>query len=241
MRQVDAGHERADGSALPPYVRAERARHAERAAMVEEQIAARGIRDAAVLDAMRRIPREAFLPRAVRAHAYEDTALPIACDQTISQPYIVALMCEALELDTLEKPRAETSVLEVGTGSGYAAAVLAELCGHVYGIERHAALVEAARSSLDAVGIANVDVIHGDGSKGHPEAAPYDGISVAAGAPVIPEALREQLAIGGRLVIPVDEAGGAQQLVCVRRAGPATWHERRLGGVRFVPLVGGRT
>jgi protein-L-isoaspartate(D-aspartate) O-methyltransferase len=200
--------------------------------MVERQLAARGIRDARVLDAMRRVPRHGFVATALRRDAYDDTPLPIEEGQTISQPYIVALMLEAARLDAADR------MLEVGAGSGYASAVAAQLVAHVDAIERHPRLVELARERLARLGIANVDVHAGDGSAGWPSGAPYDAIVVAAAGPRVPEALREQLAVGGRLVLPVASGHGAQRLVLVERRGESEWREDDLGGVMFVPLVG---
>jgi protein-L-isoaspartate(D-aspartate) O-methyltransferase len=190
----------------------------------------RGIRDRRVLEAMAQVPRHLFLPPEQRAEAYEDRALPIASGQTISQPYIVALMAEALQLQRGER------VLEVGAGSGYAAAVLSLLAGDVYTIERHADLAEEAERRLHDLGYRNVHVFAGDGTDGLPAYAPYDGIVVPAAAPWVPRPLREQLAEGGRLVIPV---GGHndQVLLRVTRQGLETRSER-LCDVRFVPLIG---
>ncbi len=204
----------------------------QREQMVERQIAARGVRSEAVLDAMRRVRREGFLPSYLGEFAYEDTPLPIEEEQTISQPYIVAFMIEALELEGHER------VLEVGTGSGYAAAVLAEVAEDVYTIERHERLARLAEERLAQQGYRNVHVRCGDGTLGWPEAAPFDAIVVAAGGPRVPEALREQLAIGGRLVIPVGEKVGLQTLRRVTRVRPDEFREEDLGGVRFVPLIG---
>ena len=205
--------------------------HPQREAMVAQQIAARGVRDPLVLRAMRKVPREAFLAEELREFAYEDSPLPIAEEQTISQPYIVAYMIEALGLRGYER------VLEIGTGSGYAAAVLAEIADEVYTIERHRSLAERARRLLAELGYSNVHVIHGDGTKGWPEAAPYDAIVVTAGGPAVPASLREQLAIGGRLVIPVGPVGD-QRLVRVTRTADDQYREEKLAGVRFVPLIG---
>jgi protein-L-isoaspartate(D-aspartate) O-methyltransferase len=204
----------------------------ERGWMVARQLEARGIRDARVIEAMKRIPRHAFVAAAMRREAYEDSPLPIEEGQTISQPYIVALMLEAARLGAADR------MLEVGAGSGYASAVAAQLVAHVDAVERHARLVELARARLARLGIANVDVHVGDGSAGWPSGAPYDAIVVAAAGPRVPAALREQLAVGGRLVIPVASGYGAQRLVLVERRGDADWHEDDLGGVMFVPLVG---
>jgi len=194
-------------------------------------LAQRGIRDQRVLEAMLRVPRELFVPPQVRAQAYEDRALPIEGGQTISQPYIVALMAEALALEPNER------VLEVGTGSGYAAAVLSLLASEVYTIERHRELAESAERRLQELGYRNVHVFVGDGTDGLPAYAPYDGIVVPAAAPWVPRPLREQLAEGGRLVIPV---GGQSEQVLLRvtRRGHQTRSER-LCEVRFVPLIGG--
>jgi protein-L-isoaspartate(D-aspartate) O-methyltransferase len=202
----------------------------DRAAMVKRQLARRGIADERVLDAFRRVPREAFVRNDLQRYAYEDNPLPIGEGQTISQPYVVALMTEAARV----KP--EARVLDVGTGSGYAAVILAELAKEVVTIERHGALADKARKTLDALGYANVEVLEGDGTRGVPARAPYDAILVAAGAPVVPASLKEQLADGGRLVIPVG-SGGYQDLTVVTRWGDA-FEEEDLGGVRFVPLVG---
>lgn len=217
---------------MPPREELRRARESERAAMVERQVARRGLADPAVLDALRAVPREAFVPEELAPHAYEDSPLPIAAGQTISQPYVVALMAAALEL------RPEDRVLEVGTGSGYAAAVLAELAGEVYTIERHAELAESAAERLRAIGRGDVRVRHGDGTLGWPEHAPYDAIVVAAGGPEVPAALLDQLAPGGRLVIPIGSTPRLQRLVRVRRTAAGDLEREDLGGVRFVPLVG---
>ena len=200
--------------------------------MVATQIAGRGIRDARVLEAMRQVPRHAFVAAALRRDAYEDTPLPIEEGQTISQPSIVALMLEAARLAPTDR------MLEIGAGSGYACAVAARLVAHVDAIERHARLVELARERLARLGCRNVDVHVGDGSAGWPAGAPYDAIVAAAAGPRVPAPLREQLAIGGRLVLPVDSGHGAQRLVLVTRTAADAWHEDDLGGVMFVPLVG---
>lgn len=199
--------------------------------MVEYQIERRGIANPRLLDAMRRVPREAFLPRRLQEFAYEDTPLPIASGQTISQPYIVALMLDALDLD------ASARVLDVGTGSGYAAAVLAEIAGQVYSIERIAELAESAGTLLRELGYHNVEIIHGDGSVGWPEAQPYDGIVVAAGGPDAPDALKQQLKVGGHLVVPVGESG-FQGLMRITRIAEDEFDQQHLGNVRFVPLIG---
>jgi protein-L-isoaspartate(D-aspartate) O-methyltransferase len=198
--------------------------------MVEEQLSARGIRDERVLDAMRRVPREAFIPADLAEYAYDDGPLPIAEGQTISQPYIVALMAEAARI----APGAR--VLEVGTGSGYAAAVVGELAVEVVTIERHKALADSARETLRQAGYANIEVIEGDGSRGVPERAPYSAILVAAGAPAPPDSLKQQLADGGRLVIPIS-VNAHQELRVITRRGEE-FEVEDLGAVRFVPLLG---
>lgn len=202
-----------------------------RARMVQRDIAGRGIRDGAVLAVMGEVPREAFLPPALADHAYDDSALPIAAGQTISQPYIVAAMAEAAEL------HAEDRVLEIGAGSGYGAAVLRGLAEVVVTVERHPELAEAAAVNLAEAGMGDVVVVEGDGSVGWPELAPYDAIVVTAAGPRIPPSLVAQLADGGRLVMPVGARGGAQQLIRVRRRG-LELTEEDLGPVAFVPLVG---
>ena len=199
--------------------------------MVAEQLRARDIEDERVLAAMERVPRERFVPDDLRAAAYDDAALPIGAGQTISQPYMVARMCEALAL------RGDERVLEVGSGSGYAAAVLAELADEVVTIERLPELAERARANLEAAGYGGrVDVYVGDGSVGFPERAPYAGIVVAAAAPEFPRALYEQLEPRGRLVVPVGGRGGQRLELAVRSPeGPAVI---RSVPCRFVPLVG---
>jgi protein-L-isoaspartate(D-aspartate) O-methyltransferase len=199
--------------------------------MIERQIKSRGIRDPDLLQAMRDVPREIFVPEDLREFAYDDTALPIAEGQTISQPYIVAIMIEAAGVEPGDK------VLEVGAGSGYAAAVLSRIAGDVIAIERHKALADAAEVRLAELGYTNVTVIAGDGSGGLPEEAPFDAILVAARGPRLPEALKRQLKAGGRLVIPV---GGedVQSLLCITRNGDEDWSTHVLDRVRFVPLIG---
>jgi protein-L-isoaspartate(D-aspartate) O-methyltransferase len=204
----------------------------ERRRMVEQQVAARGIGSRAVLEALAKVRREGYVPSYLGEFAYEDTPLPIEEEQTISQPYIVAFMVDALGLAGGEK------VLEVGTGSGYAAAVLAEIAGEVYTIERHERLARAAEERLARDGYRNVHVRHGDGTLGWDEAAPFDAIVVAAGGPAVPATLRRQLAVGGRLVIPIGETVGMQKLVRVTRRSETEFDEEELAGVRFVPLVG---
>lgn len=203
---------------------------AKRARMVEEQLRARGIRDERVLSAMGKVPREEFISAADADNAYGDYPLPIGAGQTISQPYIVASMVEALELQP------EDRVLEVGTGTGYQAAILGELADEVWSIERHAELAEKARETLQRLGYSNVHVMTGDGSLGLPEHAPYNKILVAAAAPHTPETLVAQLAEGGRLVVPVGSRT-EQQVLVVRKIGDQTAVTPR-EGCRFVPLVG---
>ena len=200
--------------------------------MVEKQIASRGVADRRVLDAMRAVPREAFVPAAAAEFAYEDTPLAIEEGQTISQPYVVALMTEALQLTPRDR------VLEIGAGSGYAAAVLSRVAAEVYAMERHAVLAELARRRIRELGYHNVHILHGDGTLGCAEHAPYDAIVVAAGGPSVPEALRAQLVIGGRLVIPVGATRQEQELVRVTRTGENEYEQEGLGEVRFVPLIG---
>jgi protein-L-isoaspartate(D-aspartate) O-methyltransferase len=198
--------------------------------MVDEQLQGRDVADERVLAAMRRVPRELFVPPEARAQAYDDAALGIGHGQTISQPYMVARICEALDLRGAER------VLDVGTGSGYQAAVLAELAADVYTIERIAALAEQARANLAAAGYERVEVHVGDGTLGLPEHAPYDAIAVAAAAPEPPPSLYEQLRPNGRLVVPVGRRWGQELLVVVRSPeGPAVL---RSVPCRFVPLVG---
>jgi protein-L-isoaspartate(D-aspartate) O-methyltransferase len=203
-----------------------------REAMVERQIAGRGIKDARLLAAMRAVPREMFVPEAARALAYEDGPLPIEAGQTISQPYIVALMIEAAGVAPGSR------VLEIGAGSGYAAAILSRIAAEVVAIERHAALADLAAARMDRLGYANVRIETGDGSAGWPAAAPYDAILVAASGSHVPEALVRQLRTGGTLVMPVGPPGGAQNLVRITRLGGADWKQEELAPVRFVPLIG---
>jgi protein-L-isoaspartate(D-aspartate) O-methyltransferase len=198
--------------------------------MVEHQLRRRGIEDDRVLEAMGRVPRELFVPERERVFAYEDVALPLAAGQTISQPYMVARICEELALTGRER------VLDVGTGSGYQAAVVAELAAEVHTIERIPKLVELARRNLDAAGYRQVHVHEGDGTLGLPEHAPFGAIAVAAAAPALPETLYEQLEPRGRLVVPIGERGAQLLEVIVRSPeGPAV---ARTVPCRFVPLVG---
>jgi protein-L-isoaspartate(D-aspartate) O-methyltransferase len=200
--------------------------------MVDRQIAGRGVRDRRVLEAMRAIPREAFVSERLAESAYDDSPLPIGEEQTISQPYVVALMAEALEI------RPEDNVLEIGAGSGYAAAVLSRLGRKVYAVERHESLAREAEERLTRLGYSNVRILHGDGTLGWPEHAPYDAIVVAAGGPEVPPALLDQLAEGGRLVIPIGPDPRNQDLVRVRRRTEGGTAREILGPVRFVPLIG---
>jgi len=198
--------------------------------MVEHQLRGRGIEDERVLAAMAEVPREEFVPARLRDRAYADSALPIAEEQTISQPWIVAAICQALALDGSEL------VLEVGTGSGYSAAVLSLLADHVVSIERHEALSRGAGAVLRSLGIANVELAVGDGSLGFPARAPYDAIACHATAPEPPAALIEQLVEGGRLVLPL-AAEDADMLTLLRRRSEGSEREV-IGPCRFVPLIG---
>lgn len=201
-----------------------------RQVMVETQLKRRGITDPRVLAAMSKIPRHHFVPRHLRDQAYGDYPLPIGEDQTISQPYIVALMTQALELTGNDK------VLELGAGSGYQAAILAELAAQVFTVERISSLAQAAQQALTALGYTNVHVQVADGTLGWPEEAPFDAILVTAGSPQVPPPLVEQLAVGGRLLIPVGDSY-SQTLTRVRRTPEGLKHEY-LGGCRFVKLIG---
>jgi protein-L-isoaspartate(D-aspartate) O-methyltransferase len=200
--------------------------------MVQRQIAGRGVRDVAVLAAMRRVPRERFIPEYLSHRAYDDEPLPIGQGQTISQPYVVAWMTEALRLEPRDR------VLEIGTGSGYAAAVLATIVAEVYTVERLERLAESARRRLADLGYANVHVRHGDGTLGWPEHAPYDAIVVTASGPDVPPSLLRQLAIGGYLVMPVGSTSLFQRLVRVVRQGEDAYEREMLEEVSFVRLIG---
>lgn len=200
--------------------------------MVRNQLLERGIRDPAVLEAMAQVPREEFVPEHLREMAYADAPLPIGREQTISQPYVVALMTEALELSSGDR------VLEIGSGSGYAAAILGQIADQVYTVERHKELAQEAAGRFRALGYSNIHVLHGDGTLGWPEHAPYDAIVVTAGGPQVPAPLREQLAVGGRLVIPVGSTLYSQELIRLRRTAADQFQRENLGAVRFVPLVG---
>ncbi|MCU0953826.1 MAG: protein-L-isoaspartate(D-aspartate) O-methyltransferase [Hyphomicrobium sp.] len=200
--------------------------------MVERQLERRGIRDPLVLGAMRRVPREMFIPAEYADKAYEDRPLPIGAGQTISQPYIVACMIEALALRGGEK------VLEIGGGSGYAAAVMADIAAQVFTIERIPELAETARANLAAAGVKNISVRCSDGTDGWPEEAPFDAILVSAGAPAEPRTLMEQMKIGGRMAVPIGNDPTEQQLFGVRRMGDDAFEHTPLTHVRFVPLIG---
>jgi protein-L-isoaspartate(D-aspartate) O-methyltransferase len=198
--------------------------------MVEHQLRRRGIADERVLAAMGEVPRERFVPERHRGRAYADTALPIGEGQTISQPWIVAAICQALGLEGSER------VLEVGSGSGYSAAVLARLAAEVTGVERYESLATEARRALDRIGVENVELLVGDGTLGVPERSPFEAIAVHAAAPAPPRTLLGQLADGGRLVVPI-AADGADLLTVFRRAGAELVREE-IGPCRFVPLIG---
>lgn len=200
--------------------------------MIREHLRGRGIRDQAVIEAMREVPREKFIDENLAEVAYGDHPLSIAGGQTISQPYIVAYMTEALELSRTDR------VLEIGTGSGYAAAILSRIVTTVYSVERLGALAQSARERLARLGYRNIIIHEGDGTLGWAKHAPYDAIVVTAGAPHVPQPLLEQLAPGGRLVIPVGMSADVQMLVRVRRAGEGDYRTEELCAVRFVPLIG---
>lgn len=203
---------------------------ARRREMVRRDLEGRGVRDPRVLAAMREVPRERFVPDDLIPAAYDDAPLPIGEGQTISQPYVVALMAEAARIGRDDR------VLEVGAGSGYAAAVLAELAREVWAVEQSAALARSAASRLERLGYARVHVVNGDGSQGLPQAAPFDAIIVSAAAPTLPRPLLDQLAPGGRLVIPVGERD-AQSLYRLTRTYAGTYDRQDLGPVAFVPLL----
>ena len=200
--------------------------------MVLRQLKARGISDRRLLDAFRTVPRELFVPQAARDFAYDDAPLPIEAGQTVSQPYIVALMIAAVEVGPGER------VLEIGTGSGYAAALLGHIAEEVVSVERHPELAALARERLAALGCTNVRVIEGDGSAGLPGEAPFEAILVAASGPGVPQPLLDQLAVGGILVMPVGAPDSVQTLVKVTRMSDTETKEEDLGPVRFVPLIG---
>ena len=203
-----------------------------RDAMVDRQLAGRGISNIPLLAAMRDVPREQFVSEGVKDFAYEDGPLPIEAGQTISQPYIVALMIAAAGVAP------GSHVLEIGAGSGYAAAVLSRIAGSVIAIERHALLADLAAARMAALGYTNVRIVTGDGSAGWPGDAPYDAILAAASGRHVPEALKRQLKVGGSLVMPIGAPGDMQNLVRVMRQGDDEWAQENLGAVRFVPLIG---
>jgi len=202
-----------------------------REGMVDAQIRRRGVTDARVLDAMRTVPREKFVPEHLHPLAYDDMPLPIEAGQTISQPFIVAAMIEMAEVAPGDR------VLEIGAGSGYAAAVISRIAGRVYAIERHAELAARARERIATLGYDNIEIRTGDGTAGWPEAAPFDAIIASAGGPVIPQQLKQQLAPGAVLVMPVGRAH-EQRLIKMRRLGPDQFEEEAMGAVAFVPLIG---
>ncbi|HKC03904.1 MAG TPA: protein-L-isoaspartate(D-aspartate) O-methyltransferase [Sphingomicrobium sp.] len=204
----------------------------EREAMVERQLRRRGIREQAILDAFLAVPREAFVADEYAHLAYGDHPLPIEANQTISQPYIVALMIQAAEIAD------GANVLEVGAGSGYAAALLGRIAGTVIAIERQHELVEIARGRLRRLGCDNVEIVEGDGTRGCAEHAPFDAILAAASGSHVPRALIAQLAPGGRLVMPVGDPSGVQELIKVTKQEDGILRQENLGGVRFVPLIG---
>jgi protein-L-isoaspartate(D-aspartate) O-methyltransferase len=205
---------------------------AEREAMIERQLKRRGIDEPHILQAFRDVPREAFVGGDHAHLAYGDHPLPIEAGQTISQPYIVALMIEAADVRTGDR------VLEVGSGSGYAAAVISRIAESVIGIERQQQLVEVARERMRRLGYDNVEIVEGDGTRGWPDAAPYDAILAAASGSHVPKPLVEQLAPGGSIVMPLGEPGWVQQLVKVTKAKDGSLQQSDLGAVRFVPLIG---
>lgn len=200
--------------------------------MVREQLVARRIADPCVLEAMRTVPRHLFVPKSFQDDAYADGPLPIDAEQTISQPYVVAFMAEAVRLTPNDR------VLEIGTGSGYAAAVMASCCKELVTVERIPLLKERAQQRLQALGYENVHVVLSDGSLGWEKQAPYDAIVVTAGSPEVPEALVKQLAVGGRMVIPVGPSTAFQELMLVEKTGADLIETKTLMGVRFVPLIG---
>jgi protein-L-isoaspartate(D-aspartate) O-methyltransferase len=198
--------------------------------MVESQLSARGIRDQSVLDAMARVPREAFIAEQYREQAYEDHPIPIGEGQTTSQPYIVAVMLEALQVRTQDR------VLEIGTGTGYQTALLAELASEVYSVERHASLAQQTESILRSLGYPNVTVVLGDGTEGLPEFAPFDSIIVSAAAPDVPRPLFDQLVEGGRMIAPIGPERSQDLQLIVKIAGEAK--VTQMEACRFVPLIG---
>jgi protein-L-isoaspartate(D-aspartate) O-methyltransferase len=204
----------------------------EREAMIEQQLRRRGISDPAILGAFRAVPREAFISAKYARLAYRDHPLPIEANQTISQPYIVALMIQAAGI------KAGNVVLEVGAGSGYAAAVIGCIAARVVAIERQHDLVEVARQRLERLGYGNVTIVEGDGTRGYPDQAPFDAILAAASGSHVPSALIAQLAPNGRIVMPIGEPGMPQELIKVTKQDGGILKQESLGGVRFVPLIG---
>jgi len=204
----------------------------EREAMVERQLRRRGITEPIILDAFRQVPRELFVSDQYAHLAYGDHPLPIEAEQTISQPYIVALMMQAAAIKAGDK------VLEVGSGSGYAAAVIGRIAARVIGIERQHELVEVARERLERLGYDNIDILEGDGTKGCSDEAPFDAILAAASGSHVPEPLLGQLAPGGRIVMPIGDPGAVQELVKVTKQDDGILRQENLGAVRFVPLIG---
>lgn len=204
----------------------------ERETMVERQLRRRGITEVEILDAFRTVPREAFVGQGYAHLAYGDHPLPIEAQQTISQPYIVALMIQAAGIKPGDK------VLEVGSGSGYAAAVISRIAARVIGVERQHALVEIARERLTRLGYDNVTIVEGDGTRGWPDEAPFDAILAAASGSHVPQPLVDQLAEGGCIVMPLGEPGWVQELVKVTKGPDGKLVRDKLGGVRFVPLIG---
>ena len=199
--------------------------------MVEDQVIDRGVKDVRVIEAMLKVPRHKFVEEALEGKAYQDAPLPIGEKQTISQPYMVAVMSEALALDGSE------TVLEVGTGSGYQAAVLALLADRVFSLERIPSLARRARKVLDGCGFSKVNIRVADGTHGWQDMAPFDAIAVTAGAPEVPQDYLDQLVIGGRLIIPVGDRN-SQVLMRITRTGEAEYQEEQMLGCRFVPLIG---
>ena len=200
--------------------------------MVERQLRRRGITEPIILDAFRQVPRELFVSDQYAHLAYGDHPLPIEAEQTISQPYIVALMMQAAAIKSGDK------VLEVGSGSGYASAVIGRIAARVIGIERQHELVEVARERLERLGYDNIDIVEGDGTKGCPDEAPFDAILAAASGSHVPEPLLGQLAPGGRIVMPIGDPGAVQELVKVTKQEDGILRQENLGAVRFVPLIG---
>ena len=205
---------------------------AEREAMVDRQLRRRGISERQILDAFRQVPREKFISDEYEHLAYGDHPLPIEANQTISQPYIVALMIQAAGIKAADK------VLEVGSGSGYAAAVISRIASRVIGIERQHDLVEVSRERLKRLGFDNIEIVEGDGTKGCPEHAPFDAILAAASGSHVPKPLIEQLSEGGCIVMPVGDPGWVQELIKVTKRSDGSVERQNLGGVRFVPLIG---